>query len=87
MQSVPAHGDFGAGSGVVLPLDDVPATHFYQLAKFGERILLSIRFGGWSDIDDQELARNWARFWRPKMQGYIYAYNAATGVYFAANSH
>ncbi len=64
---------------------DVTVTHFHELAKFGEQILLSIRFGDWSDINDQELARNWARYWRPEVQGYIQAHNAVTGVKPAAD--
>jgi hypothetical protein len=59
---------------------DVTVTHFHELATFGEQILLSIRFGDWSDINDQELARNWARYWRPEIQRYIHAHNAVTGV-------
>ncbi len=38
-----------------------------------------------SDINDQELARNWARYWRPEIQSYIHAYNAVTGVEPAAD--
>jgi hypothetical protein len=64
---------------------DVTVTHFHELAKFGEQILLSIRFGDWPDINDQELARNWARYWRPEVQGYIQAHNAVTGVKPAAD--
>jgi hypothetical protein len=64
---------------------DVSVTHFHELATFGEQILLSIRFGDWSDINDQELARNWARYWRPEVQGYIQAHNAVTGVKPAAD--
>jgi hypothetical protein len=64
---------------------DVTVAHFHELARFGEQILLSIRFGDWSDINDQELARNWARYWRPEIQSYIHAYDAVTGVEPAAD--
>jgi hypothetical protein len=46
--------------------------------------LLSIRFGRWTDEIHQENAANWARYWRPEVQGYVYAYRAATGVDLAA---
>ena len=33
---------------------DTTITHFYELAVTGERILLSIRYGDWSDIENIE---------------------------------
>lgn len=59
---------------------DTTITHFHELAKFGEQLLLSIRYGDWIDINDQEQAKNWARYWKPEIQGYIHAYRAVTGV-------
>lgn len=59
---------------------DTPVTHFRDLGVYGEQILLSIRYGDWIDIDDQDHAKNWARYWRPEIQSYIHAYRAATGV-------
>ena len=59
---------------------DVTVTHFHDLAVFGEQVLLSIRYGDWIDITNQESAKNWARYWRSEIQGYIHAYRAATGV-------
>jgi hypothetical protein len=59
---------------------DVSVLHYNDLARFGERILLSIRYGNWLAQADQEVARTWARFWRPEVQGYLYAYQAVTGV-------
>jgi len=59
---------------------DITVTHFRDLAVFGEQILLSIRYGDWIDVNDQDQARNWARYWKPEIQGYIHAYLAATGV-------
>lgn len=60
--------------------NDVSVMHFRNLGKFGEQILLSIRFGAWSDVNDPLHAANWARFWRPALQGYIHAYRSTTGV-------
>jgi hypothetical protein len=55
-------------------------THFRDLARFGERILLSVRYGNWTSVSDQDVARTWARYWKPEIQGYIYAYQTVTGV-------
>jgi hypothetical protein len=54
--------------------------HFRDLAVFGEQILLSIRYEAWPSIIEPQAAANWARYWRPEIQGYCYAYRAATGV-------
>ncbi len=59
---------------------DTSVVHFRSLAMFGEQVLLSVRYGAWSDIYEPTPAFNWARFWRPQIQGYIHAYRAATGV-------
>jgi hypothetical protein len=60
---------------------DTTITHFYELAVTGERILLSIRYGDWSDIENiEDQARTWARSCRPEIQRYIYAYQTVTGI-------
>ncbi len=59
---------------------DTSVLHFRDLGVFGEQILLSIRFGAWSDKTDPAQAKNWARYWRAEIQGYIHAYRAVTGV-------
>jgi hypothetical protein len=59
---------------------EVPVIHFHDLAVFGEQILLSIRYGDWVGISDEDSAKNWARSWRPEIQGYVHSYHAATGV-------
>lgn len=59
---------------------DVNVTHFRDLGTFGEQILLSVRYGSWTDEIDSVAAANWARYWRPEIQGYVHAYRAATGV-------
>lgn len=59
---------------------DVTVTHFRDLGVFGEQILLSIRYGDWIAINDEDSPRNWARYWRPEIQGYLHAYRAVTGV-------
>jgi hypothetical protein len=64
---------------------DTGAVHFHDLGTFGEQILLSIRYGAWSLINNRDFAANWARSWRTEIQGYIHAYRAATGVDLAAD--
>jgi hypothetical protein len=59
--------------------------HFHNLAVFGEQILLSIRYGAWSTVFEPTQAFNFARFWRPQIQGYIHAYRAVTGVELGAD--
>lgn len=60
---------------------DTSVSHFSNLAVYGERILLSIRWGDWIDRNlTQDNAKNWAREFRPEIQGYIHAYQAVTGV-------
>jgi len=59
---------------------DVSILHFSNLGIFGERILLSIRFGAWSTVNDPAQAANWARFWRAEIQNYVHAYRAVTSV-------
>jgi hypothetical protein len=58
---------------------DVPVTHFHDLAVYGEQILLSIRYSDWSG-GEQDSAKNWARYWRPELEGYTHSYRAVTGV-------
>ena len=65
---------------------DTPVTPFHDLAVHGEQIILSIRYGDWSVVNDQDQARNWVRYWRPEIQRYLHAYQAATGVDLAATS-
>ena len=59
---------------------DTSVLHFRNLAVFGEQLLLSIRWGNWSDAQDPLQAFNWARFFRPQVQGYSHAYRSVTGV-------
>jgi hypothetical protein len=60
--------------------NDASITHFRNLGVFGEQILLSVRYGDWMGINDQESAKIWARYWRSEVQAYIHAYLSVTGV-------
>ena len=65
---------------------DTSCLHFRNLALFGEQILLGIRWGFWSDVFEPEQAFNWARLFRPQIQGYIHAYRAVAGVDLSAET-
>jgi hypothetical protein len=59
---------------------DVTVTHFRDLAVYSEQLLLSIRYGDWISVNDEDSAKNWARYWRQEILGYLHAYRAAVGV-------
>ena len=59
---------------------DVTVTHFRDLGVYGEQLLLSIRYGDWIDVDNEDSAKNWARYHKDVLYGYWHAYRAATGV-------
>lgn len=63
---------------------DVSIAHYHDLAIFGERLLLSVRFGNWAAVQGRDAAANWAAYWRDDVQGYVHAYRAVTGVDLAA---
>ncbi|HEY6125821.1 MAG TPA: hypothetical protein VIV63_14315 [Steroidobacteraceae bacterium] len=58
---------------------DVSITHFHDLGRYGEQLLLSVRYDDWSNVADQEIAKAWVRYWKPEVQGYLHAYRSATG--------
>ena len=59
---------------------DVTVTHFRDLGVYGEQLLLSIRYGDWIDVENEDNAKNWARYHKDILYGYWHAYRAATGV-------
>ncbi|MBI2906445.1 MAG: hypothetical protein HYX92_02185 [Chloroflexi bacterium] len=59
---------------------DTSVLHFRHLGVYGEQILLSIRYGNWSNISEPHRAAIWARLFRSEIQGYIHAYQTVTGV-------
>jgi hypothetical protein len=66
---------------------DTSISHFHRLARFGEQLLLSVRYTDWSDLNQvAENARTWSLYWRPEIQSYIHSYRAATGVDLAAEA-
>ena len=65
---------------------DTSISHFWDLASFGEVILLSVRFGNWSVVIDPIQARGWAVAFRNEIMRYIHAYRAVTGVDLSADT-
>ena len=59
---------------------DVSVSYYHDLATYGEQILLSIRLDNWAQIDDRDVARNWADLWRDAIQRYLHSYYSVTGV-------
>lgn len=59
---------------------DPSITSFHYLAHYGEKILLSFRWGNWSEIHDPGTAAAWADNWRPAVQTYVHHYRRVTGV-------
>jgi hypothetical protein len=59
---------------------DTSVLHFRELGIYGEGILLGARFNDWTRVTEPERAANWARFWRPEVQGYVHAYRAVAGI-------
>ena len=45
---------------------DVSITLFHDLSIYGEQIVLSVRYGSGTITKDQDCAKDWARYWRPK---------------------
>lgn len=64
----------------VMGWTDTSVIHFRNLATFGEQLLLSIRWQEWGSESDSTVARDWAHYFRPEIQGYMHAYRVATGV-------
>jgi hypothetical protein len=55
-------------------------SYYHDLAEYGEKILLAIRWISWSEIDTRDLAKDWALLFRDAIQRYIHCYQAVTGV-------
>ncbi len=55
-------------------------SYYHDLAEHGEKILLSIRWISWTEIDTRDLAKDWALRYRDEIQRYIHCYQAVTGV-------
>ncbi|MCC6460655.1 MAG: hypothetical protein IT260_09320 [Saprospiraceae bacterium] len=67
--------------------DSTSVLHYYDLASAGERLLLGVRYGDWTqsafNADD---AGNWAVAFRNEVMRYINAYRVVTGVDLSADA-
>lgn len=61
-------------------------SYFHDLARFGEQIILGIRYGNWSKVNDRDSAGNWAEIFRDAIQRYIHSYHTVSGVDLSAES-
>ena len=55
-------------------------TYYHDLGRFGEQVLLSIRWANWTQVNDRDFAAAWATDWRNAIQRYIHCYHTVTGV-------
>ncbi|MEO6039188.1 MAG: hypothetical protein ABIQ93_12315, partial [Saprospiraceae bacterium] len=65
---------------------DTSVSYFWELASYGELILLSVRFGNWSVAINPNQSRNWANAFRDMIMRYIHAYRVVTGVDLSADT-
>jgi hypothetical protein len=61
-------------------------TSYNDLARFGEQLLLHIRWTNWTDINLPDYATIWALEHRPAIQKYIHAYRMVTNVDLSADA-
>lgn len=55
-------------------------SYYHDLARFGEQIILSIRWTNWTLQNDRDFAAGWATEWRDAIQRYMHCYQCVTGV-------
>ncbi len=55
-------------------------SYFRDLAVYGEEIILSIRWISWSQVNNRDIAREWAIIFRNSVQRYIFCYQAVTNI-------
>lgn len=60
--------------------NDASIRHYRDLAYFGERLLLSVRWVDWTNVNNDFYALSWLTFWRSEIQSYVHSYRAVTGV-------
>ncbi len=60
---------------------DISVVHFHDLARLRRAAAaVACATAPGASPNDPAQAANWARYWRPEIQGYIHAYRAVTGV-------
>ncbi len=60
--------------------DNTSISFYRDLAVYGEKIILGIRYGNWTNITRRDHATNWADAFRDAIQRYIHSYYTVTGI-------
>jgi len=66
--------------------DNTSVSFYHDLAIYGEKIILGIRFNNWTTISTRDSATNWADAFRDAIQRYIHSYYTVTGIDIAAQN-
>ncbi len=66
--------------------DNTSISFYRDLAVYGEKIILGIRYGNWANITRRDHATNWADSFRDAIQRYIHSYYTITGVDLSAQN-
>ncbi len=66
--------------------DNTSISFYHDLAVYGEKILLGIRNGDWTNVTRRDNATNWADAFRDAIQRYIHSYYTVTGIDLAAKN-
>jgi hypothetical protein len=66
--------------------DNTNISFYRDLAVYGEKIILSVRYGNWTNITRRDHATNWADAFRDAIQRYIHSYYTVTGVDLSAQN-
>ncbi|WP_342088152.1 hypothetical protein [Dyadobacter sp. OTU695] len=61
-------------------------TNYYDLAQFGEVLLLTIRAHDWSNEEGSAVAGSWASSFRNEIQRYLHSYRTVTGADLSADA-
>ena len=60
--------------------DNTSISFYRDLAVNGEKIILGIRYGNWTNVSSRDHATNWADAFRDAIQRYIHSYYTVTGI-------
>jgi hypothetical protein len=66
--------------------DNTSISFYRDLAVYGEKIILGVRYGNWTNITNRDHATNWADAFRDGIQRYIHSYYTITGIDLAAQN-
>jgi hypothetical protein len=66
--------------------DNTSISFYRDLGVYGEKIILGIRNGNWTNVTRRDHATNWADAFRDAIQRYIHSYYTVTGIDLAAKN-